>query len=242
MKTVEEIKGLGLNVNVAGNRAELLEDFVGAYEPTYTLATELNDLHEQYLNIKDNRQKELEQLEEQLVDVESKLQYVSDLKEGKELLHMKQEIQADIELQQTINAGSEKRIQRDIIDKAVELYDAVIPAQRKVNKLVSEIVKTSSVMTYEDDNRCINELKSAVSYVGGFTGQVFKDSDIVPAHAHSYKENGKTIRFNMESNIPSWELTVLDALELGKRELDSSKRNPSVEVRSRSVYPILSLF
>lgn len=236
MRTVEEIKAMKLNVNVAGNRAELLKDFIGAYKPVYTLATELNGLYEQYLNVNDNGNEELEQLEEQLADVESKLTYVSELKAGKELLKMKQNIQADIELLQTINAGSEKRIQQDIIDKAVELYEALSPAQRKVNELVSEIVNTASVMTYEDDNRCINELKSAVAYVGNFTGRVFKDADIVPEHAHSYRGNGKALRFNTDSNVPARELNVLDALKRGKMSLDSSKHVSKTTTKGAYIY------
>lgn len=219
MKTAD-IKALELNVNVAGNRAALLEDFTAAHETAYNVYKELRALGQQLEDVKDSGIETLEQFEEQLADVESQLSTVTDRAAGKELLATKQDIAADIELQRTINAGSGNQLVQDITDKAVEFYAVAGALKGTFSGLRTEIVKTASTLTVKEDSRFILLVSNTFSGLEIGAKDTLKTAGIIKGHESSAPLGGvRHTSLNVKISMDSREQDVLYALERGASDL-----------------------
>lgn len=215
MKTAD-IKALELNVDVPGNRAALLEDFLAEYEIVYTPYSELRELGRQLEDVRDNSKETLEGLEEQLADVESKLQYVNDRAAGKELIASRQELTADIELQRTINAGSGNQLVQDITDKAVEFYAARKIALSKSGLLNSEILRTASTLTIVEDSVFIGRVRAAMDNLVRGAKSELVNAEIVKGHERTLFINGANMGLDF-NDYPNYEQEdFINAVKLGR--------------------------
>lgn len=218
MKT-EDMNELVLDVNVAGNRAALLADFTAAYEAAYTAFTDLKDVGQQYEDVKDSGIKTLEQFEQQLADVETKLLDVTDRAAGKELIATKHDIIEDIELQRTINVGSGKQLQQDVSDKAVAYYAVIGTVRNTFHSLRRGIVKSASTLTVKEDSAYIQTVGVTLVHVVDAAKRVLKLADIIKGHERRIFMNDKYISIDISMNMGAQEQDVLRALEFGASDL-----------------------
>lgn len=209
-----------LNLNVVGNREQLNDNFTAGYNSLVDVYKELGELEAEFTAINEDGRETLKQLEQRLLDVEEQLKNVTDLTAGKEALKVKQDIVAEIELQQTITAGRTKQIKQDITAKVVEFYAVMDPLKTVWSTLRQEIVATASVMTVINDEDFIRKAESRLTQLMAGVKHVLLDTGVLVDNDSTLFTDDKRVYLNSSIHIPTGEYDVLDALEHGKRALD----------------------
>ncbi|WP_313469025.1 hypothetical protein [Carnobacterium sp.] len=215
MKTILE----GLDV-VAGERAELKNQFVLSYEAVIEAYQLVNTASKAYNDNETANREKLAGLQQEQAGIAEQLKSVTTTAEGKALLAQQADIEQEIKLHDTVTAGVDTKLKKDITTAVVAFYDVLTPLITEWYPFSKEIVVTASVKTVISDEKAIEE----VEY------DVFKDlmdtvnyrlskAGIIKQGENFLVTEDKRIYLGRTINMPDPQYNVLKALKKGELAL-----------------------